>query len=99
MTNLFFDFEREEPAANLPRPLQALWWLGKGKLKTGDEWQKAHALCQQREGDPRHDLVHALAHWIEGDESNSAYWYRRAGASPAATIEAEWRRLAELLSP
>jgi hypothetical protein len=99
MTNLLFDFEREEPAATLTRPQQALWWLGKGRLQMGAEWQKAHELCQQQEGEIRHDLVHALAHWIEGDKANAAYWYRRAGGAPASTIEAEWRRLVELFSP
>ncbi len=45
----------------------------------GPEWEKAHELCQMQEGDLAHDRVHALAHWIEGDESNASYWYRRTG--------------------
>lgn len=89
-------------AATLPRglspPLQALWWLKKGGLKMGPEWHKAHELCQEDEGDYAHDLVHALVHWIEGDQANSAYWYRRVGGNRAASIENEWERIAaELL--
>ena len=64
----------------------------------GPEWQKAHALCQEKEGDHAYDLVHALAHWIEGDESNSAYWYRRVRETRAVSIEAEWERIAAALS-
>jgi hypothetical protein len=87
-----------EPAPGLSRPMQAMWWLKKGKFQMGPEWQKAHELCQMQEGDRAHDLVHALAHWIEGDESNAAYWYRRAGAGRAATIAAEWQRIMSELS-
>lgn len=86
-----------EPSASLSRPQQALWWLKKGGLSLGPEWEKAHGLCQQDEGDCAHDLVHALAHWIEGDMSNAAYWYRRVGGNRAATILAEWDRIAALI--
>jgi hypothetical protein len=92
------DLESETLPAGLPAPLQALWWLRKGRLAMGNEWQKAHELCQQDEGDFAHDAVHALVHWIEGDAGNANYWYRRTGETRAATIEAEWRRLAEKLA-
>lgn len=92
------DVSAAEPSRELARPLQALWWLKKGGLKMGQEWQMAHALCQQDEGDPAHDVVHALAHWIEGDVDNAAYWYRRCGGKREATLEAEWMRIARLLS-
>ena len=78
-------------------PLQALWWLREGKLAMGKEWRKAHEICQSNEGDHTHDLVHALAHWIEGDEANANYWYARVRDTRAATIEAEWQRIAKLL--
>lgn len=83
------------PPASLSRPQQALWWLKKGGLIIGLEWQKAHEICQQDEGNPDYDLVHALTHWIEGDEANAAYWYRRVGGKRAATIEEEWERVAK----
>ena len=57
------------------------------------DWEKAHALCQQSEGTYEYDLVHALAHWIEGDEANAAYWYRRVGGKRAETIQEEWERV------
>lgn len=64
----------------------------------GPEWRKAHELCQIREGDHAYDLVHALVHWIEGDETNSAYWYRRVSEVRATDIETEWERIAAALS-
>ena len=79
-------------------PLQALWWLREGKFAMGPEWQKAHEICQSNEGDYAHDLVHALAHWIEGDKANANYWYARVKANSAATIEAEWQRIADALA-
>jgi hypothetical protein len=84
-------FDTPEPPASLSPPLQALWWLRKGGLATGPEWERAHAICQTAEGTPDYDRVHALAHWIEGDRSNSDYWYRRSGAHRrGGDIEAEW---------
>jgi hypothetical protein len=86
-----------EPPSGLTVPQQALWWLKKGKLAMGPEWSRAHALCQQDEGNPAHDLVHALAHWIEGDILNAAYWYRRVGRERAETIALEWELIASQL--
>ena len=82
---------------DLSPPLQALWWLKKGGLVLGPEWEKAHAICQQDEGNPLYDIVHALAHWIEGDEANARYWYQRVGGTRAATIADEWQRIADEL--
>ena len=79
------------PPDGLSRPLQALWWLRKGGLRPGPEWERAHDICQEGEGTPAFDRVHALAHWIEGDRGNSDYWYARSGTRPgAADPEAEW---------
>lgn len=90
--------EPATPPAHLTPPQQALWWLKQGEFKLGPEWDNAHAICQTREGDRAYDLVHALAHWIEGDESNAAYWYRRVGGGRAASIEQEWQRIASILN-
>ena len=88
-------FSQSSPPLTLSPPLQALWWLKKGGLVMGAEWEKAHAICQEDEGNPAYDLVHALAHWIEGDEANAAYWYARVvGQKRAATIAEEWERVA-----
>lgn len=85
-----------QPPENLSRPRQALWWLAEGGYALGPDWDSAHKLCQQAEGDNAHDWVHALCHRIEGDTANAGYWYRRAGqpaasgsfADEAAAIEA-----------
>ena len=81
------------PSGETP-PQLALWWLKQGGFRMGPEWQKAHMICQQHEGDFAHDLVHALCHWIEGDLGNRDYWYRRLGPdwTQAATIAAEWEK-------
>ena len=64
----------------------------------GEEWEKAHSICQTAEGTFEYDIVHALCHWIEGDIANRDYWYRRvAGQKRADTIEAEWARIAEVI--
>lgn len=89
------DFSQQNPPAELSQPAQALWWLKKGDFKLGQEWAKAHIICQTAEGTRQYDLVHALAHWIEGDEANRDYWYRRVGGGRAATLEEEWQRIAD----
>lgn len=93
-----WSFAENAPPDTLSPPLQALWWLKKGGLAMGPDWKKAHELCQTAEGDRAHDLVHALAHWIEGDASNSAYWYRRVGGERAADTGTEWQRIVSELS-
>lgn len=92
------DFSDPKPSDSLSEPLAALWWLKKGDLKMGPAWEAAHALCQRREGTFEYDIVHALAHWIEGDAANASYWYRRARTERAATIAAEWERVVTLLT-
>ena len=93
MAQQTYDFQAETPPVELNRPQQALWWLKKGGLAVGHEWQRAHELCQMQEGDAAHDAVHALVHRIEGDEANASYWYRRAGRRPAETTAAEWQQI------
>jgi hypothetical protein len=87
-------FSDPAPPNDLSPPLQVLWWLKKGGLVLGAQWEKAHTICQQDEGNPSYDIVHALAHWIEGDEANARYWYQRVGGTRATTIAAEWERVA-----
>ena len=86
-------FAKPTPPDGSKAAVQALWWLKKGGLVMSTEWEKAHAICQQDEGNPDYDQVHALAHWIEGDESNARYWYRRTGSKRAASIAEEWERV------
>ena len=61
-----------------------------------DHWEEAHNVAQSDEGEPDHDLLHALVHRREQDFSNAAYWFRGAGKNAAfATLGA---RAADLLA-
>jgi hypothetical protein len=84
MADLSRSLDAAEPPGDVLPALRALWWLRKGGLRTGPEWQRAHEICQAHEGTRGCDLVHGLAHWIEGDTGNADYWYRRAGSRRAA---------------
>ncbi|MEP3275664.1 MAG: hypothetical protein ABJN26_08215 [Stappiaceae bacterium] len=93
------NFDSHEPPAGLNAPLQALWWLKKGDLSVGPEWEKAHEICQSAEGTKAYDWVHALAHLIEGDVGNAGYWFQRAGeAQTGDAIEREWAYIVERLN-
>ena len=48
------------------------------RLRAND-WQGAHVLVQDLE-DPVGFRIHGLVHRLEGDLSNSRYWYGRANA-------------------
>jgi hypothetical protein len=48
------------------------------ELAKSGQWDAAHNLVQQLEGDPTAAWIHAVLHKIEGDADNSRYWYRRA---------------------
>lgn len=81
------------PPAGLPKAAEALWWDAKG------DWAKAHE-CAQAQDDATGAGVHAYLHRKEPDPDNAAYWYRRAGRSPATgTLEAEWDALVGELLP
>ena len=81
----------DRPPAGLGGPPAALWWAAKG------DWNEAHELVQA-DGSAAAAWVHAYLHRVEGDLSNAAYWYRRAGRDPCeAPLEAEWSEIAEEL--
>lgn len=72
-------------------PLLALWHDGKG------DWHAAHDLLQSENSGPG-AWVHAYLHRKEGDLSNAAYWYRRAGRPTArGPLDAEWEAIAVVL--
>ncbi len=48
------------------------------KLALAGDWDPAHQLVQQHDGDAMAAWIHAVLHKIEGDAGNSRYWYRRA---------------------
>jgi hypothetical protein len=59
------------------------------------DWEGAHLVAQDHEGDPMADWLHAVAHRMEGDLDNARYWYRRCGRvlRPDVSVEAELREL------
>ena len=56
-------------------------------LALANQWDAAHEIVQQHEGDSTVAWIHAVLHKIEGDESNSRYWYRCAGKLEHASDE------------
>ncbi len=76
------------PPAGISGAAQALWWQAKG------DWHQAHRCCQGSP-DATGAWAHAYLHRVEGDQSNSAGWYKRAGKNPStATLEQEWEEIA-----
>jgi hypothetical protein len=43
------------------------------------DWQAAHLIAQDHEGDAIADWIHAVAHRMEGDVVNARYWYGQCG--------------------
>ena len=79
------------PPASVSPAVQALWWQAKG------DWHKAHRCCQDSH-DETGAWAHAYLHRVEGDEHNSAGWYRRAGKTPStAPLDQEWEEIAKAL--
>ena len=73
-----------EPPRQLSHALAGLWWDGKG------DWKRAHESAQQDEG-AEGSWVHAYLHRKEGDPSNAAYWYNRAGKPVCReSLDEEW---------
>ncbi len=79
------------PPSSLHGALRALWHDARG------DWDEAHRVAQDVE-DSDGAWVHAYLHRKEGDESNAAYWYRRAGQPVAHdSLDAEWTRIVSAL--
>ncbi len=79
--------------------MTSLNWLKAGHLRPGPDMERAHGICQDHEGEPAFDWVHALIHRIEGDDGNAAYWYRRAGkVRHPGTIAEEWQIIRDEVS-
>ena len=73
--------------AGLPPVLLALWHDGRG------DWHAAHDAAQDV-ADPDGAWVHAYLHRKEGDASNAAYWYRRAGQPVCReALAVEWETI------
>ncbi len=77
-----------EPPPEASPLVRALW------LDASGDWAGAHAVVGEDEGRDA-AWIHAYLHRKEGDLSNAAYWYRRAGRTPdTGDLGAEWRRIA-----
>lgn len=64
-------------------------------LENGN-WADAHDLIQH-EKDTLSCLIHAHLHRLEGDASNAAHWYQRAGKNLAdLSLEQEFDQLCQL---
>ena len=86
-------FDDDEPPKQLSRPLRALWHAAH------DQWDHAHRLIQTQD-DADSCWIHAHLHRIEGDRSNAAYWYARAGRKlPNSDRHAEWEEIVTALLP
>jgi hypothetical protein len=88
-------FERsltaQAPPAGLSDLVVALWHERRG------DWTRAHEIAQDIET-PDAAWVHAYLHRREGDPSNAAYWYRRAGKPVArGGLDEEWRAIVTVL--
>ena len=46
-------------------------------LALDGKWDEAHKIVQELSSSPA-QWIHAVLHKIEGDESNSRYWYSRS---------------------
>jgi hypothetical protein len=64
------------------------------------DWQAAHRIAQEHEGDTIANWIHAVAHRMEGDLENARYWYRRCRRElrEEVTTETELREIRAALS-
>ena len=61
---------------------------------TGD-WDNAHSIVQEINTDFA-QWIHAVLHKIEGDESNSRYWYNRSGLRTYESYDNSDHELSEI---
>ena len=82
---------KADPPAEIGGALAGLWWDARG------DWTRAHESAQE-DVSPAGAWVHAYLHRKEGDASNAAYWYQRAGKPVAGgPFEEEWAQIAAAL--
>ena len=57
------------------------------------QWDEAHQIVQSM-AEPDAYWIHAYLHRKEGDRSNAAYWYSRAGRTiPQISLSEEWESM------
>jgi hypothetical protein len=69
-------------------------------LALGGDWQTAHKIVQEHEGDAVASWIHAVVHRMEGDLDNARYWYERCNRPfrEKASPEAELKEIKTVLS-
>jgi len=79
--------ELSDPPESCTPCLKALWY------DKNEDWVKAHQIAQKintKDG----SWIHAYLHRKEGDRSNAAYWYSRAGRTvPQISLSEEWESM------
>jgi hypothetical protein len=79
-----------EPA-EISEALRAMWHDASGN------WERAHDIAQEIHGADG-SWIHAYLHRKEGDQSNAAYWYGRAGRPVCKrSLDDEWDEIATAL--
>ena len=65
------------------------------------DWERAHLIVQDDEGDHIADWIHAVVHRMEGDLGNARYWYGRCGRvqRDEVSTQGELREIREALGP
>ena len=71
------------------------------ELALAGDWERAHLIVQDHEGDPIADWIHAVVHRMEGDLGNADYWFGRCGRArrEAVSTQDELREIREALGP
>ena len=83
--------ETRRPPAGLGKPLEALWYAGRG------DWDQAHRIAMSAKSRDA-AWVHAFLHRQEGDLDNARYWYRQAKQREfSGALEEEWEAIAVAL--
>jgi len=59
------------------------------ELALKGDWEGAHLVAQDHEGDEFADWLHAVAHRMQGDLGNARYWYERCQRRPRNEIPVE----------
>ena len=91
LDDLKMTLAHDTPPGDLSDELRAMW------LSSREGWEAGHVIVQHIESAAA-AWVHAHLHRIEGDHTNAAYWYRRAGQPVCqAPLEAEWDQIASEL--
>ena len=70
------------------------------RTAVGGDWQTAHLVAQEHDGEPLANWLHAVVHRMEGDLANASYWYRRSDRPlrKHVTTLAELGEIAEALA-